>query len=165
MTTPATLNLPMGEYQLSMAERAVRKKWRLPFVYRFSTWNDNVSTLVRRVRLNGDMRLVAEYKIAFGATFKLWAKTIRNLLASALHRLDDSYRKHRGLFELVRIILDLLSLLSKIRTVFKNNITRYATRRTITLRRTRTLRTRKMRQARSLIESLRAGVPDNLALA
>jgi len=76
MTTPSTLNLPTGEYLLSIEERATRDKLRLPVVYRFFRWNDNISTPIRRIRLNRDMKLTAEYKVAFGATIKLWAKII-----------------------------------------------------------------------------------------
>ena len=41
-TTPAALSLPIGKYLISMDERVVRDKLRLPVVYTFRRWRDGV---------------------------------------------------------------------------------------------------------------------------
>ena len=99
-TTPAHLNLPEGNYRISVPQEHIAKKWKLPFVYIFSNWTDGVSTPTRKIRLDKELEICAEFKHSLKASFKLWGKN-----------LNDFYRKYPLLFWFIRVILSLLSLL------------------------------------------------------
>jgi hypothetical protein len=117
--TPVTVNLPSGEYQISMMKKVTKEKWRLPFVYVFTKWNDGVFAPSRRVLLDADLKLCAEFKVAFKASFILWAKIGFGVMVSTLNRFNEFYRKYPALFWLIGIILSLLSALSKFLKLLK----------------------------------------------
>ena len=105
-TTPKTLNLSHGEYQISIVERVIKNKWKLRFVYIFAKWSDGYLTPSRRVLLDRDLKLCAEFQIDFKASLKLWGK-------KTLNRFNESYKKYEGLFWLIDKLLWLLFTLSR----------------------------------------------------
>lgn len=119
-TTPKTLVLSEGEYQISMVERVIKKKWKLPFVYVFAKWSDGCSTPSRRVFLDRELKLCAQFKIALKASLKLWGENAWGVMTSALNRFNKFHRKYPALFWLIEILLSsLLFALSEFLKLFK----------------------------------------------
>jgi len=110
--TPETLNLPQGEYQISIIERVIKNKWKVPFVHTFAEWSDGCLTPSRRVLLNRDKEFCARFEIDFKASLKLWAK-------KTLNRFNDAYKKYEGLFWLIEKLLWFLFALSNFLELFK----------------------------------------------
>ena len=68
------VNLPAGEYQISVPERVPGEKWGLPVVYVFTKWNDGFLAPFRQVLLSTNLNLCAHYKVSFRASFMPWVR-------------------------------------------------------------------------------------------
>jgi hypothetical protein len=108
LITPSSLNLPTGKYYLSMEMKVTRKKSLFPLVYQFSKWNDNILTPKRVVNLNSDTVLTAEYKVASGATLRIWTKTIGSSPIALFKRFNEFYKRYPLLFWIIGIIISRL---------------------------------------------------------
>lgn len=103
--------MPEGNYRISIPHEHIAKKWKLPFVYIFSKWTDGVSTPTRKIRLDKDLEICAQFKRSLKALFKLWGKNLWDRTDSVVNRFNDFYRKYPSLFWLNRVILSFLSFL------------------------------------------------------